>query len=1587
MKLYKLIVHNKNFSGEDLIINPKDFPNLRKGDIVEIYHPEDEFSRLLLQITSFKEDLQGRETISVETSIAGTFQLRTYADVCFNVVNPDSVALDSVELTFKDQYLGRSEMWRLKNSLVNTCVYLNKKIEFCGGSVRCQVYEMWSQGERVACGVITDDTKVVFRSSTSMVYLFLQMSSEMWDFDIHGDLYFEKAVNGFMADLFQKWKKHGSNHEVTIVLFSRCFYAANSLGDFPEYMRECMQQDYKGRYYEDFYRVAVQNERYDDWTPVLVQLRKLFMEYQRTVLEYHERPGIITPKPINSTAAQGNFLEVLNMSLNVFEKHYLDRSFDRTGQLSVVITPGVGVFDVDRELTNVTKQRIIDNGVGCDLVCVGEQPLHAVPLLKFHNKDTSITADDYSMPHWINLSFYSTNKKVAYSSFVPRIKLPPRRNKQISSTPPTSISNICSNPSAANNNNSSGHSNNSSSTSNSNSSSSSSNIDNNTNTTTGQQKSKSLCEDDSPLDSAAFDYDAYDAQVFTMPSVHTSSLNRFSRLTKKTSVSSALDTGNSNKIMKRKMSDPDIHHSQSSDRLSGDSSPIIGTSHTAAINIPLSAESPPELKSTDLVDGPVLSRTVAGSVGSPSTHLSSPPTPRPGRALINPFDPSHITIKLTSNRRRWTHIFPKGPTGVLIQQHHYQAVPSCSSSNDMMNNNSSNKHSSTAGHPHKILRSASQTAFHDHSRMKSRPSVLTISGASPLTSYPPSRKIPMTLLWGATGEQEWTPALTTGVDWKSLTIPACLPITTDYFPDEHCLKNDYVFSDYNLLPDDVNADYAQQRAIYRKPLSTQEVFQELVSQRLAQGFQLIVECGNSLIAGTPGQTSNTTSSATSAVVGPRTQDVEPAREFKLSIGRVFHRIVLNGSEIRVTRYRPRHPYPPFSIHYRYRFQAPDHDTYEVSWVSFNTEKLENYNWNYLDHYICTRGDTDFALAESLKYWRYRVYVLPLCQSPTRKILDGSEHCDLYAPMTLEEKNHLAESFLRFIETWVNKIRRPSLSKKHKLDLSSLNTVPSHPTRRRHSTSIMYYPSYVQGNVVGSSPFRERLGSNRLPDKPRPRSGSKVLERGRASPAMEMIMAPLTSSFDNDHNDANDQDSLSPLDNIMLKDSASLVEIFEAMKHPVSGLSMLSTHTSLPSNVFVSSDSIQWLLSHMEGIVTYDDAINVLEALRKEKFICHASGDYTFPFIGGFYLYFFVSQDKDKEQSIVLGDLQSFENEWLEVELLQPQPPPTIPVFLDDKLPPTCGQSDNKDVSPTYKQTHLEIDIQGKSDRVEWGHGRYHAQYNTDQAYELTVQWVAASGPIVSELVTGWARKAQSSGMQMIPVPADPFALPYALKSDPLRGPVFVRLDTECLMGSKSYLFEEFPEETWAQRLILFQEAIAFRFGFLTCVTEKEKQHHHNQYIHLSGNVFLMIPSMPCNKTRSRATSISRTNNRTTRTARYQIPEEVAASPHHEYITRHVGLEEYGPDTRVGFLWSWNHMVSRKWKWSSTPATSDEAFQNKLLSDFRSFCNNSNNRLKVFWSSCLTQLKIAKSSPVPQMQSQHSTVSSSSSTSSASSQTS
>ena len=54
-------------------------------------------------------------------------------------------------------------------------------------------------------------------------------------------------------------------------------------------------------------------------------------------------------------------------------------------------------------------------------------------------------------------------------------------------------------------------------------------------------------------------------------------------------------------------------------------------------------------------------RPVVGSAGSPVGHSKKYLHKyKQRRALINPFAPSRMQFKMTSNRRRWVHAFPTG---------------------------------------------------------------------------------------------------------------------------------------------------------------------------------------------------------------------------------------------------------------------------------------------------------------------------------------------------------------------------------------------------------------------------------------------------------------------------------------------------------------------------------------------------------------------------------------------------------------------------------------------------------------------------------------------------------------------------------------------------------------------------------------------------------------------------------------------------------------------------------------------------------------------------------------------------------------
>lgn len=79
------------------------------------------------------------------------------------------------------------------------------------------------------------------------------------------------------------------------------------------------------------------------------------------------------------------------------------------------------------------------------------------------------------------------------------------------------------------------------------------------------------------------------------------------------------------------------------------------------------------------------------------------------------------------------------------------------------------------------------------------------------------------------------------------------------------------------------------------------------------------------------------------------------------------------------------------------------------------------------------------------------------------------------------------------------------------------------------------------------------------------------------------------------------------------------------------------------------------------------------------------------------------------------------------------PSPNVPNFLKD-IPSAQSWTDYCRNRKTYRHSHLEIDVNQKSDRMEWGHVKYHTVMQPGYAFEIVVSWITSSGPIVWDLV-------------------------------------------------------------------------------------------------------------------------------------------------------------------------------------------------------------------------------------------------------------
>lgn len=94
---------------------------------------------------------------------------------------------------------------------------------------------------------------------------------------------------GFLPELFGKWAKKSTSHLVTIILFSRIHYSDEEV----EYMRQHgitlgLIKDYAGKWCKDFYKVAIDFERKNDWGQSLAEIKKYLERSEKEILlDYH----------------------------------------------------------------------------------------------------------------------------------------------------------------------------------------------------------------------------------------------------------------------------------------------------------------------------------------------------------------------------------------------------------------------------------------------------------------------------------------------------------------------------------------------------------------------------------------------------------------------------------------------------------------------------------------------------------------------------------------------------------------------------------------------------------------------------------------------------------------------------------------------------------------------------------------------------------------------------------------------------------------------------------------------------------------------------------------------------------------------------------------------------------------------------------------------------------------------------------------------------------------------------------------------------------------------------------------------------
>lgn len=186
------------------------------------------------------------------------------------------------------------------------------------------------------------------------------------------------------------------------------------------------------------------------------------------------------------------------------------------------------------------------------------------------------------------------------------------------------------------------------------------------------------------------------------------------------------------------------------------------------------------------------------------------------RPIVNPFVPQKVHQNVTANKRKWMHVFPRNREGHAFQPHHDNSTAN-------LNVSLLNLNTSVGSGSWNISTESSHSSLSDK---KPQPSRLfgkvrnSEGGCQPTVA------------------ENFAMTRRMGTDWESVVKPACLPITTDYFPSQQELEQKFREYNYKLaLDSNVDTSKINESMLPwlspRKHIGAIESLREVIAQRIS----------------------------------------------------------------------------------------------------------------------------------------------------------------------------------------------------------------------------------------------------------------------------------------------------------------------------------------------------------------------------------------------------------------------------------------------------------------------------------------------------------------------------------------------------------------------------------------------------------------------------------------------------------------------------------------------------------------------------------------------------------------------------------